>query len=40
MGIPLQYMIKVIDFVSLDTLGVKKFTRTAKALVPFAGCLS
>ena len=25
MGIRLQYMIKVIDFVSLDTLGVKLF---------------
>ena len=37
MGIPPQYMLKVIDFVSLDTLGVKFFTWTAKALVPICG---
>ena len=34
MGIPPQYMIKVIDFVSLDTLGDKKFHVDIKGSCP------
>ena len=34
MGIPPQYMIKVIDFVSLDTLGVKHFHVDSKGSCP------
>ena len=37
MGIPPQYMIKVIDFISLDTIGVKKFQADSKGSCPICG---
>ena len=37
MGIPPQYMIKVIDFVSLGTLGVKNFHVDSKGSCPICG---
>ena len=37
MGIPPQYMIKVIDFVSLDTLGVKIFHVDSEGSCPICG---
>ena len=37
MGIPLQYMIKVIAFISLDTLGVKIFHVDSEGFCPICG---